>query len=271
MCRLLGYLGPSLRLDHLLSQPEHSLVVQSYQPREMNEGLMSADGFGFGWYPLQRNTDPFTYKNLLPIWNDANLPHLTRYIESDCVLASVRSATPGLAVDMSNCQPFHSGQIMAIHNGYIKNFRQTLYRPIRDRLTDKIYQDVQGITDSEHIFALLMSEWQATPNATLTHALHKTLQVLTNLMQIHQVAISANLVVSDGQQLVASRFASGCPTPSLYWLRDDPSFPDSVIVASEPMFEGDWHSFPECSVLTVGDDLDVQIQPFQSDSLKQVA
>jgi len=43
-----------------------SLIVQSYQPREMNSGLLNADGFGVGWYHLQRDTDPFTYKIYSP-------------------------------------------------------------------------------------------------------------------------------------------------------------------------------------------------------------
>jgi len=49
MCRLLGYLGPPIVLDYLLSKPEHSLIVQSYQPREMNSGLLNLTA-GVGWY-----------------------------------------------------------------------------------------------------------------------------------------------------------------------------------------------------------------------------
>ena len=82
MCRLLGYLGPSISLDCLLNKPEHSLIVQSYQPREMTAGLLNADGFGIGWYHPQRDTTPFTYKNILPIWNDPNLSSLNRYLSS---------------------------------------------------------------------------------------------------------------------------------------------------------------------------------------------
>jgi glutamine amidotransferase len=58
MCRLLGYLGPAIQLDHLLYKPEQSLIVQSYQPREMTSGVVNADGLGIGWYHPQRNVDP---------------------------------------------------------------------------------------------------------------------------------------------------------------------------------------------------------------------
>lgn len=52
MCRLLGYLGKPIQLDRLLLKPEHSLVVQSYQPQEMTAGLLNADGFGLSYVTL---------------------------------------------------------------------------------------------------------------------------------------------------------------------------------------------------------------------------
>ena len=76
MCRLLGYLGESIQLDRILMKPEHSLVVQSYKPNEMTAGLLNADGFGIGWYDSKPNNPPYSYRNVLPIWNDANLPQL---------------------------------------------------------------------------------------------------------------------------------------------------------------------------------------------------
>ncbi len=64
MCRLLGYLGQKILLESIVTQPEHSLIVQSYKPREMQEALLNADGFGVGWYHTQKQTLPFTYKNI---------------------------------------------------------------------------------------------------------------------------------------------------------------------------------------------------------------
>jgi glutamine amidotransferase len=261
MCRLLGYLGSPILLEQILSQPEHSLIVQSYQPREMTAGLVNADGFGVGWYHPERKTEPFTYKNTLPIWSDSNLPSLNRYVESHCVLASVRSATAGLAVDLSNCQPFQHSLLLGVHNGFIKNFRQTLYRPIRDRLTDIAYQSIDGLTDSEHIFALLVDEFQSS--STLTDALHQTLKILTELGETHQTQFSANIILSDGQQLVGSRYAHQIEdVPTLYWMQDESCFSNSVLIASEPLFEGNWKSFPERCIFTVNHDFTIDIQSF---------
>lgn len=261
MCRLMGYLGLPVQVDRLLTKPEHSLIVQSYQPREMTAGLLNADGFGIGWYHPQRDVEPFTYKNTLPIWSDLNLASLSRYIESGCVLANVRSATPGQAIDLSNCQPFQHGLMLGIHNGYIENFRQTLYRPIRDRLSDVAYQSIGGSTDSEHIFALVLHALETNPAIALAEAVHQTLKTLSHLGQQHQTGFSANLIISDGQQLVASRCANRSSTPSLYWLRDDPLFPQAVLIASEPLFPGNWIACPEHSLLTVTHDLEIQSYP----------
>lgn len=258
MCRLLGYLGPPIFLESLLSKPEHSLVVQSYKPHEMHDGLASADGFGVGWYHPQRDTNPFVYKNILPIWSDANLPSLSRYVKSGCILASIRSSTSSQAVNISDCQPFESQRFLGIHNGQIEKFKH-LRRSLCDRLSDVAYQLIQGSSDSEHIFALVLHALEASPSAGLDQALHSALLTLDELAKSHQVAVSANLMVSDGCCLVASRLAIGTAAPSLYWLRDDLAFPEAVIIASEPLFTGNWHSFPEQSFLYVGKDLEIQL------------
>lgn len=255
MCRLLGYLGPAIQLDKLLYKPEHSLIVQSYQPREMTSGVVNADGFGVGWYHPQREAYPYTYRNLLPIWSDLNLPQLSRYVESSCVLSYVRSATAGQAVDMSNCQPFTHENLLFIHNGAINNFRQSLYRPIRDSLDDDTYQGIDGTTDSEHIFALLLDELKV--NDSLEKAVANVLMQLKKLAA--DLSFSANLVVSNGKQIVASRYAHNTSSPTLYWLRDDPIYPDAVIVASEPLFDGNWNSFPERTVISVGENLELYV------------
>lgn len=274
MCRLLGYLGPVIQLDQLLYKPEHSLIVQSYLPREMTSGVVNADGLGIGWYHPQKEVEPFTYKSTLPIWNDTNLPELSRYVESGCVLAYVRSATPGQALDMSNCQPFREGRILLIHNGFITNFRKTLYRPIRDRLSDTVYQSINGTTDSEHIFALFINELQTTPNITIETALYNALMTLTELATTYQVSFSANVIISDGHRLVASRYAHGTTAPTLYWLRDDLNYPDSVLIASEPLFAGNWNSVPNSSILKVENNLNVDIDtidPVKRDTTEAIA
>lgn len=250
MCRLLAYLGRSIQPNALIYAPEHSLEIQSYRPKETVTTSVNADGVGLGWYDSQPNTTPFIYKNIFPIWADINLPDLSRYIRTNCFLSHIRSATPGQATSLNNCQPFSYGQLLFIHNGFIENFHNTLYRPIRKRLTDSVYRSIEGTTDSEHIFALLADTLVVSDNR-LNHSLEAVLKILAELATSENIVVSANLVISNGQQLVACRFARGMTAPSLYWLTNDPSFPESVIVASEPLFPGHWEAFPENSILCV--------------------
>ena len=259
MCRLLGYLGSSIQLDRILIQPQHSLIAQSYQPREMTAGLLNADGFGIGWYNRTKHSQPYIYKNILPIWNDANLPQLANYIESKCYLGYVRSATSNLSVDMINCQPFSHQNLLFVHNGFIDHFRKTLYRPIRNSLDDFAYQRIEGTTDSEHIFALVVNELDNNQNTTLQQALTNTITHLAKLAQPDEICFSANIVLSNGKELAACRYSNRETSPSLYYIKNDSVYAEAVIIASEPMFEGNWISCPEHSIIGVGENLEISL------------
>lgn len=261
MCRLIGYVGKTIQLNDLLCKPKHSLVVQSYQPQEMKSAVLNADGFGIGWHHPEREDLPYTYKNVLPIWSDPNLPQIARYIETDCFLGYVRSATAGLPVDITNCQPFSDRKLLFLHNGYINNFRTTLYRPIRNFLSDSAYQSIQGNTDSEHIWAMILSYMENHPETDLADALNEILTKLSNLTDIHETYFSANTIISDGDRLIASRYSYQESNPTLYWIKNASAYPDAVIIASEPMFEGNWESCPENSIITVEKNLEVRINP----------
>lgn len=260
MCRLLAYLGSTIQLDRILIKPEHSLVLQSYQPEEMTAGLLNADGFGIGWYDDSvAQNPPYTYKNILPIWNDANLPQLGRYVTSSCYLAYVRSATSNLSVDIINCQPFTHQNLLFIHNGFIDNFRQTLYRPIRNKLHDFAYQRIEGTTDSEHILALIVDELETNSGISLHQALNNTIMRLIELAAPNQISFSANIVLSNGQELAACRYSNRELSPTLYYIKDSDRYSNAVIIASEPMFEGNWSSCPEASILGVDENREVSI------------
>lgn len=259
MCRLLAYLGEPRLLSEILAGPIHSLVVQSYQPREMTSGVVNADGFGVGWYHSQRLAPPFTYKNTLPIWNDPNLLQIGRYVESGCVLANVRSATELHSVSLANCQPFTSENLTFLHNGFIHDFRHTLYRPLINRLPAEIHRQLLGNTDSEHIFGLFLAHWQRLKS--LPAALRTTLQELTEMAKGVNTGFSANIVVSDGHHLVASRYAWAKDdrppvVPSLYWRKKA-----GVTIASEPLEPDDpsWQPVPPQSLINLGAQLDLSI------------
>lgn len=256
MCRLLAYLGPPVTLRRLVVEPEHSLMVQSYAPREMTSGVVNADGFGFAWYDSRR-PEPFLYRSILPIWADANLEHVASYVESGCVLANVRSATPGQGLDFANTQPFHRGPLSAIHNGFVTDYRAVLARPLRERLSDEAYAHVRGDTDSELLSAWVFEHGQ--DRAGLPATMSRAIASLSSLAP--GAVMSLNFIISDGRGLAASRFALGCEAPTLYYLHDHPGLPGATLVASEPLFDrAAWMSCPEGSILTIDPDNGPEIE-----------
>jgi glutamine amidotransferase len=247
-----------------MSKPEHSLIVQSYRPMEMTSGTVNADGFGVGWYNHAIDPTPCVYTNIYPIWSDRNLPSLSRHIASECIFANVRGATPGIPVDQSNCQPFAYKRFLGMHNGYIENFRFTLMRQIRETLRDEYYTAIGGSTDSEHLFALFLNflHGQVVTLATIIAALHETISQLVVWADELDIRVALNLALTDGDYVVASRFANKGPAPSLYYAKDVGLFPHAGVIASERLWAGaDWVVVPEASI--VGFDASLEMHHYR--------
>jgi ergothioneine biosynthesis protein EgtC len=254
MCRILSYAGPEIGLGAVVAEPEHSLVVQSYAPRQMTSGVVNADGFGFAWYDPARQADPFVYRSILPIWNDSNLATLAGYVRSTSLLAYVRSATPGQGLDISNTQPFVSGRWSFVHNGVADGFTtaegRRLWRGLRSRLDDDADALIRGGTDSEYLFAWLIHHIDDTdPTAAVRRALALLAEALPG------VAMRMNFVLGDGRRQIAVRHAVGAEAPSLYLLRDHSRFAGARLVASEPLFDDPaWQPLPADTLLSIDDD-----------------
>src|ERR671939_261768 len=117
MCRHLAYVGPPVRLDRLLLDPPHSLLHQSWAPRDMRGGgTINADGYGFGWY-ADGSATPSRYRRDCPMWTDSNLPALAGSIVAGAVLGAVRSATTGMPVVETAAAPFADDRWLFSHNG----------------------------------------------------------------------------------------------------------------------------------------------------------
>ena len=97
---MVAYLGKTERpLSSLVLDPQHSLLVQSYAPKEMMSGVVNADGFGVGWYAPEVDGEPAVYRSNAPIWADRSFASIAPRVRSSTIFAAVRSATPGLPVE----------------------------------------------------------------------------------------------------------------------------------------------------------------------------
>jgi gamma-glutamyl hercynylcysteine S-oxide hydrolase len=258
MCRIAAYLGrEQIPLSSLVLEPEHSLLHQSYAPKEMMSGVVNADGFGAGWYAPEVDVEPAVYWSNAPIWSDRSFASIAPKLRSATVLAAVRSATPGLPAEESGVPPFASGPYLFVHNGAIKNFRDTAMRPLRDALSDASYSKLLGVTDSETIFAFLLDrlrEAKSSPgdSGTLAEATAETVQLVSTLCAELGIYASLNLGVTDGDAMAFSRYSTEGPGNSLYFVEGGEAFPDAVVVASEHL-DGDagWRQVPDRHLLMV--------------------
>ena len=267
MCRIAAYLSrEQIPLSSLVLAPKHSLLVQSYAPKEMMSGVVNADGFGTGWYAPEVDSEPAVYRSNVPIWADRSFASIAPKVRSATILAAVRSATSGLPAEESGVPPFASGPYLFAHNGAIKDFRATAMRPLRDALSDASYSELLGVTDSETIFSFLLDrlrDAKTNPgdSGALSEAIAETVLLVSTLCAELRIYGSLNLGVTDGEVMAFSRYSTEGPGNSLYFAENGEAFPKSVIVASECL-DGDagWQQVPDRHLL-VADSGGVAIRP----------
>jgi glutamine amidotransferase len=289
MCRILAYLGEPLPVQHLLFDTENSLVRQSYSPRMMNTFLNLA-GFGMkAWDPTSlRPDDPFTYRaTSLPSF-DRNLRAISSKLASTCLVAHVRGVTySGEAVVAdTNLHPFHfvGARVVLAHNGHLREFARMRYSLV-EHVRPELARRIEGTTDSEWIYALILSQLDdpyGAPDArTLADATTNALRILRDVRAAHGIDTSSpvNLCVSTGRAVVATRVSfdygwypdedemleTDLPFVSLWyalggeyakhdadWRMTAGDPPRSVIIASEPLTAdfSTWIEVPEYSMLT---------------------
>ena len=221
MCRALLYLGQPVLLDNLLFQPDSALVRQSYMPKMLH--LLNLAGFGMrAWDPASREPEvPFSYaSDALPVF-DRNLKGLAEKIAASCVLAHVRGVPYNTRVEIAeqNVHPFQfPGVPLALaHNGDLARFSEM--KPLLARhVKPEFARQVRGSTDSEWIYALVVSALknpEKRPSGEELHqALQRTLEILRETRSQLGIALASpiNLFLTDGTQLAAARycFDFGC-------------------------------------------------------------
>ena len=213
MCRFVLYLGCEITVGSLVTEPENSIIHQSFKSREREEPL-NGDGFGIAWYVPEMGEEPAVFKDITPAWNNINLINLARVTSSSCVLAHVRAATSGFPVIQLNCHPFACGPFSFMHNGKIAGFAE-IKRALLARLSDEAYNSICGSTDSEYLFALFMDCYKDT-DESLTRIERMALALSAAIKEVEQMTEKAgveeasymNLAVTDGTSAVATRHVS---------------------------------------------------------------
>lgn len=106
MCRFVLYLGRPIHLSSLITEPENSLIHQSFDSHERDEPL-NGDGFGVAWYAPEATADAALFRSITPAWSNQNLARLARAVKSPCVLAHQKA--PSLHL--------HTGRLYSCRSG----------------------------------------------------------------------------------------------------------------------------------------------------------
>jgi glutamine amidotransferase len=286
---MLGYIGEPVSLGDVLFETDSSLVRQSYSPRMMATFLNLA-GFGMAaWDPNSvRPEDPLVYRvTTLPAF-DQNLRSLADKLAPTCLIAHVRGVTYSAkeTIATTNLHPFRfpdAGTALA-HNGHLREFARMRYDLVR-YIRPELAQWIRGTTDSEWIYALVLSQlgdpYGRPQSRELADAAVSALRLLRQVRARHGIDTSSpvNLCLTTGQALVATRFSfdygwypdedtlleTDLPYVSLWYTLGGEYVPlnggsamsasdraRSLLIASEPLTldTTTWLEVPEYSMIT---------------------
>ncbi|MFF5701298.1 ergothioneine biosynthesis protein EgtC [Streptomyces sp. NPDC012794] len=236
MCRHLAYVGPPVALERLLSEPEHSLVRQSWQPRRQRSGTVNADGFGVGWY-AEGDPVPARYRRSGPVWSDPTFADLTRVVRSGAFLAAVRDATLPGADGEAAAAPFASGPWLFSHNGAVRDWPDAA-APLAAGLPPRDLLQLAARTDSALVWALVLHRLRQGDD--MGTALAEPVRELSSAAPGSRL----NLLLTDGATIAATAWGD-----SLWYLADPAA--GRVVVASEPHDDdARWNEVPDRTLLT---------------------
>jgi glutamine amidotransferase len=220
VCRHAAWLGTPRTLASLLQDPCHGLLAQSYAPRLQRSGRVNADGFGVGWYDARRAA-PVRYRRTVPIWADANLPGLAAVALSSCLIAVVRSASPGMPIEESATAPFAEGPWLLSHNGLVT--RDAVGPLVRGR-------EPESACDSAWLAAAVFGRLAAG------RPLRDAVAEVVTRAAAGDPAARLNLLVTDGETVAATAW-----NETLFLHRDQ-----GALLASEPLDDrAGWDAVPD--------------------------
>ena len=231
MCRHMAWLGAPRTLQELLVDPPSGLVKQSWAPRRQRHGTMNADGFGVGWFSLERGA-PARYRRATPLWTDASFASLAGVVRSGCVLAAVRSATPGGPGGEQACAPFLlPGGVLLSHNGVVP------VDAVAPLVPAASLRELGSTVDSAFLAALVATRC----DDGLAGALSATVRTVAELAP----GARLNLLATDGATVAATTWGD-----TLCWRVTS----GGIEVASEPSDDDDWTDVPDRHLLELTGD-----------------
>lgn len=257
MCRLYG-----LRATHAttpsceLIEAQNSLLRQAV---EDERGQSNPHGWGFaerledGSLDYERQAEPAS--------ESESFRREVMDTPAIATIAHVRRATVG-EPRLENTHPFVADNAALAHNGHIGEFEEVRTR-MRLAMNTQWRDGIQGSTDSEHIFALLMSRLEARTQAAMLDTLSSTISDIQGWASDQGADAALNLLWLVDDQLIGSKVGRSlyyterdhgyeCPICGRTHGLDTPDY-QAVVVASEQITQEGWREVPEDNLWWVED------------------
>jgi glutamine amidotransferase len=245
MCRHLAYVGDEATLASVVIEPEHSLFRQAWAPRLQRHGTVNADGFGVGWY-AHDDVIPARYRRSVPMWADSSFADVARVTRTCCLLAAVRSASPGMTADESASAPFGGGRWLFSHNGAVPGWPGSVAGLAATLPAERLLAR-ESTVDSALLWALVLARLDQGSDPA---------EALSAVVLNASAAAPGryNFLLTDGERI----WATACGD-TLFWR----SAEHGTVVASEPYDERpEWREAPDRTVL-IADRDGVDVEPLR--------
>ncbi len=281
MCRIFAFRSRvDLKVQRSLIKAENALQIQSRK---------HPHGWGIAYY-LTAQRDPHVIKSMESAFTDERFRRVSSFLTSHAVIAHVRKATVG-ELSQNNTHPFSWNGWTFCHNGTIFGFDKIQAR-MRERIHPRFRSEINGTTDSETFFYLVLSELERSgfdidhhqgplPD-TLWGRLGELLGWVRDLSEAtgeDEREAMMNFVLTDGMVMLAARFNGGlsfstqkrrcadfdiCPVPQkvCFGARQDGVQHTHLLLASDPTSSDDvWEEIPNRGLLLVERDLSLRVRP----------
>jgi predicted glutamine amidotransferase len=251
MCRLFA-----VRADRPVSA-EPALVFAPHALARQSccdlRGECHPNGWGIGYFA---HGLPVRVRSTRPAGDDPRYAEAARAV-SPIVVGHVRQASVG-GVSEANTHPFAHGRWLFAHNGTVQGFDNDP-EPLRRLIPSHLRERIEGETDSEHLFHVLLGRIEeARPDADgLAAVVRDVLREVAGLYPgTADEPTRLNVVLTDGELFVATRWGhtlhiAELPAPGVV-NSDGPV--RGIAVASEPVTPTGWAAVPDRSVVVVDGD-----------------
>jgi predicted glutamine amidotransferase len=261
MCRLFAVQAKvKVDLEPYLVSHKKSLSAQSHEHK---------DGWGAVLYPdhckvdfPKSGEDPVYVRNPISAYNDPDFAFIPKAAEAFSkkrtkALVHLRRATIG-NTKIENCHPFFMKSISFAHNGEIGGFLK-VKAEILKFIDPVFYPHIQGDTDSEFIFYLILSHGVGgSRRERLISGVRKAYSILIHLAEVHKLPeLIVNTILMDPYMMLAVRY-----NRELHFKFVDEGRDMGIMVSSEKM-DSSWNPLKDHSLMIVDRDQSLTFEKIQ--------